>query len=99
MKPFLYVHTINTGRVIIKVKNKPLNYPGPGNVLPRHGVLLGPLTWARCQREIFIEAMLLATTFFFDCLKFKTYPPLETDRTKRVLIAETIPLVSSYIGN
>ena len=54
-----------------------------------------------CGREILTEALLLATAtaIFFDCLKIffivlKMYPPLETDGAKRVLVAETIPLVS-----
>ena len=52
---------------------------------------------ARCQWEILNMTLLLATAFFFDCVKIlmlKTYPPLETDEAKRVLVAETIPLVS-----
>ena len=59
----LYVHTIIIPGEI-KAKNKPLTYLGPGKVLPWHGVLLGPQTWERCGREIFTEALLLATAFF-----------------------------------
>ena len=29
----------------------------------------------------------------------KTYPPLETDGDKRILVADSIPLVSSYSGD
>ena len=46
--------------------------------------------------------LLLVTAFFFDCLKIlvlKTYPPLKTDGAKRILVAETISLVSSYMGD
>ena len=53
----------------IKAKNKPLTYLGPGNLLPSHGVLLGPQTWARCGQEIFTEALLLATDFFVHYLR------------------------------
>ena len=38
--------------------------------------------------------------FFFDCMKMSSAKdvPLETDGAERVLVAETIPLVSSYMG-
>ena len=49
--------------------NKPLTYLGPDNLLPWHGVLLGPQTWACCGREIFTEALLLATDFFVHYLR------------------------------
>ena len=51
------------------------------------------------EREIFTEALLLATAFFVHCLKIfcaKDVSPLETDREKRVSVAETISPVSSY---
>ena len=32
-------------------------------------MLLGPQTWARCGREIFTEALLLATDFFVHYLR------------------------------
>ena len=50
----------------------------------------------------FTVALMLETAFLFDCLKFlvlKTYPPLESDGAKIVLVAETILLVSSYTGD
>ena len=45
---------------------------------------------------------MLAIAFFVVCLNIlvlKTYPSLETDKAKRVLVAETILLVSSYTGD
>ena len=66
-----------------------------------HGVLLGPQTWARCGREIFTEALLLATDFFVHYLGIfvlKTCLLLETDGERRVLAVETILQVSSYTG-
>ena len=46
--------------------------------------------------KVFTENLLLATALK---ILLKTYPLLETDGAKRVLVAETIPLVSSYTGD
>ena len=61
-------------------------------------LLLYVHTWARCRREIFTEALLLASAFFFDYLKISTAKDVSTalsEGVERVLVAETIPLVSS----
>ena len=98
----LYVHTtIYYWVSSIKAKNKPLTYLGPGNLLPWHGVLLGPQTWARCGREIFTEALLLATDFFvhnFRIFRAKDLSAARNRRRKESFGAETIPQVSSYTG-
>ena len=71
----LYVHTIIIPGELIKAKNKPLT---PGNVPPRHGVLLGPHTWVHCGREIFTDALLLHSSLTAGrFLVLKTYPPTE----------------------
>ena len=59
MTLLLYVHTIIIAGELSEYSEYPLTYLGPGNVLPLHGVLLGPHTWVCCRREIFTEALLL----------------------------------------
>ena len=53
-----------------------------------------------CGREIFTEALLLATDFFVHYLRIFHTKDLSTARIRRKesFGAETIPLVSSYTG-
>ena len=46
MTLILYLHTIIIRESSIKAKNMAITNLGSGNVIPRHGVLLGPHTWA-----------------------------------------------------
>ena len=101
MMLMLYVHTIIILGSSIKTKNKPLTYVGPGNLLPRHRELLGPPTWARCRRESFTEALLLASNFFVHYLRIFHAKDMSTARNRRIkesFGADTILLVSLYAG-
>ena len=72
----------------IKAKNKPLTYLGPGNLLP-------------CGREIFTEALLLATDFFVHYLRNFHAKDMSAARNrwrKESFGAETVTQVSSYTG-
>ena len=60
MMLMLYVHTIIILGELYKAKNKPLTYLGPGNILPRHGVLLGPQTWALWEGNLYRGLMRLS---------------------------------------
>ena len=50
------------------------------------------------MREIFTEALLLATDFFFFYLRIKDISTARNRRRKESFGAETIPLVSSFTG-
>ena len=57
--------------------------------------------WARCGREIFTEALLLATDFFVHYLRIFRAKDMSAARNrwrKESFGAETIPQVSSYTG-
>ena len=57
--------------------------------------------WACCGREIFTEALLLATDFFVHYLRIfhaKDISTAQSRRRKDSFGAETIPLVSLYTG-
>ena len=57
--------------------------------------------WARCEQEIFTEALLLATDFFVHYLRIfraKDMSAAQNRWRKEGFGVETIPQVSSYTG-